>query len=80
MEYRFIDMTSQAEPLFQFIDLTIDTELASELAHLAGCVDSGLSRHVRDTGVPEPLCSWYDCESQAYTISQILLDTLFLFM
>jgi len=33
--YRFIDMTSQAEALFRFIDQTIDTELASELAFLA---------------------------------------------
>jgi len=33
--YRFIDMTPQAEALFRFIDQTIDTELASELAFLA---------------------------------------------
>ena len=33
--YRYIDMTPQAEALFQFIDQTIDTELASELAFLA---------------------------------------------
>ncbi len=33
--YRYIDMTSQAEALFRFIDQTIDTELASELAFLA---------------------------------------------
>jgi hypothetical protein len=33
--YRYMDMTSQAEALFRFIDLTIDTELAGELAFLA---------------------------------------------
>ena len=33
--YRYIDMTSQAEALFRFIDQTIDTELADELAFLA---------------------------------------------
>ncbi len=33
--YRYIDMTPQAEALFRFIDQTIDTELASELAFLA---------------------------------------------
>jgi hypothetical protein len=33
--YRTIDMTPQAEALFRFIDQTIDTELASELAFLA---------------------------------------------
>jgi len=33
--YRYIDMTPQAEALFRFIDRTIDTELASELAFLA---------------------------------------------
>jgi hypothetical protein len=33
--YRYIDMTPQAEALFRFIDKTIDTELASELAFLA---------------------------------------------
>jgi hypothetical protein len=33
--YRYIDMTPQAEALFRFIDETIDTELASELAFLA---------------------------------------------
>jgi Fic family protein len=33
--YRYIDMTSQAEALFRFIDQTIDAELASELAFLA---------------------------------------------
>jgi Fic family protein len=33
--YRFIDMTPQAEALFRFIDQTIDTEFASELAFLA---------------------------------------------
>jgi Fic family protein len=33
--YRYIDMTSQAEALFRFIDKTIKTELASELAFLA---------------------------------------------
>ncbi len=33
--YRFIDMTPQAEALFRFIDQTIDTELANELAFLA---------------------------------------------
>ncbi|MEA2082901.1 MAG: Fic family protein [Thermodesulfobacteriota bacterium] len=32
---RYIDMTSQAEALFRFIDQTIDTELADELAFLA---------------------------------------------
>ena len=33
--YRYIDMTPQAEALFGFIEKTIDTELASELAFLA---------------------------------------------
>jgi len=33
--YRFIDMTPQAEALFRFIEQTIDTELAGELAFLA---------------------------------------------
>ncbi|MBW2700857.1 MAG: Fic family protein [Deltaproteobacteria bacterium] len=33
--YRYIDMTPQVEALFQFIEKTIDTELASELAFLA---------------------------------------------
>ena len=33
--YRYIDMTLQAEALFRFIDQTIDTELASELAFSA---------------------------------------------
>jgi Fic family protein len=33
--YRYIDMTSQAEALFRFIEQTIDTELTSELAFLA---------------------------------------------
>jgi hypothetical protein len=33
--YRYIDMTPQAEALFAFIEKTIDTELASELAFLA---------------------------------------------
>ena len=33
--YRYIDMTPQAEALFRFIEQTIDTELASELAFLA---------------------------------------------
>jgi len=33
--YRYIDMTAQAEALFAFIDKTIDTELAGELAFLA---------------------------------------------
>ena len=33
--YRYIDMTSQAESLFRFIDETIETELVSELAFLA---------------------------------------------
>lgn len=33
--YRYMDMTTQAEALFRFIDLTIDTELTSELAFLA---------------------------------------------
>lgn len=32
--YRYIDMTDQAEALFRFLDLTIDTELAGELAFL----------------------------------------------
>ncbi len=33
--YRYLDMTAQAEALFHFIDLTINTELTSELAFLA---------------------------------------------
>ncbi len=33
--YRYMDMSPQAEALFRFIDQTIDTELASELAFLA---------------------------------------------
>ena len=33
--YRYIDMTSQVEALFRFIDRTIDTELADELAFRA---------------------------------------------
>jgi hypothetical protein len=33
--YRYVDMTPQAEALFRFIDKTIDTELADELAFLA---------------------------------------------
>ena len=33
--YRYIDMTPQAEALFRFIEQTIDTELAAELAFLA---------------------------------------------
>ena len=33
--YRYIDMTPQAESLFRFIEQTIDTELAGELAFLA---------------------------------------------
>jgi Fic family protein len=33
--YRYIDMTRQAEALFRFIEQTINTELASELAFLA---------------------------------------------
>jgi len=33
--YRYVDMTAQAEALFRFIDLAIDTELSSELAFLA---------------------------------------------
>jgi hypothetical protein len=33
--YRYVDMTSQAEALFRFIEQTIDTELARELAFLA---------------------------------------------
>lgn len=33
--YRYIDMTSQAEALFRFMDRTIETELAEELAFLA---------------------------------------------
>ena len=32
--YRYIDMTAQAEALFRFLDRTIDTELAGELAFL----------------------------------------------
>lgn len=35
MWYRYIDVTSQAEALFRFIEQTIDKELASELAFLA---------------------------------------------
>ena len=35
--YRYIDMPPQAEALFRFIDQTIDTELAHELAFLANC-------------------------------------------
>jgi Fic family protein len=35
MWYRYIDMTPQAEALFRFIDQTINTELADELAFLA---------------------------------------------
>jgi len=33
--YRYIDMTTQAEALFRFIEQTIDKELATELAFLA---------------------------------------------
>ncbi|MDD4019486.1 MAG: Fic family protein [Kiritimatiellae bacterium] len=33
--YRFIDMTTQAEALFRFVEQTIDTELVEELAFLA---------------------------------------------
>jgi hypothetical protein len=33
--YAYIDMTPQAEALFQFIEATIDTELAEELSFLA---------------------------------------------
>jgi hypothetical protein len=33
--YRFMDMTAQAEALFRFIEQTIDTELAAELAFIA---------------------------------------------
>jgi hypothetical protein len=33
--HRYIDMTPQAEAIFRFIELTINTELASELAFLA---------------------------------------------
>ncbi|MBT7068022.1 MAG: Fic family protein [Verrucomicrobia bacterium] len=33
--YKYTDMTPQAEALFRFIELTIDTELAEELAFLA---------------------------------------------
>ena len=33
--HRYIDMTAQAEALFRFVDRTIDTELAAELAFLA---------------------------------------------
>lgn len=32
--YRYIDMTPQAEALFQFVEQTIETELAGELAFL----------------------------------------------
>ena len=32
--YRYIDMTAQAEALFRFLDRTIDTELAGELAYV----------------------------------------------
>ena len=35
--YRYIDMTPQAEALFRFIDQTIDTELADELAFISNC-------------------------------------------
>jgi Fic family protein len=35
MWYRYIDMTPQVEALFRFIEQTIDTELADELAFLA---------------------------------------------
>ncbi|MBI5578115.1 MAG: Fic family protein [Deltaproteobacteria bacterium] len=34
--YRYIDMTAQAEALFDFIRITIDTELVEELSFLAG--------------------------------------------
>lgn len=33
--YRYLDVTKQAESLFQFIERTIDTELVKELAYLA---------------------------------------------
>ena len=33
--YRYLDMTPQAEALFRFIEQTIDTELAGELAFIA---------------------------------------------
>ncbi len=33
--YSYVDMTSQAEALFRFIEQTIDTELVEELAFLA---------------------------------------------
>jgi hypothetical protein len=33
--YRYIDMTAQVEELFQYIEKTIETELAQELAFLA---------------------------------------------
>jgi hypothetical protein len=33
--YRYIDMTSQAESLFAFVENTIDTELVAELRFLA---------------------------------------------
>ncbi|MGD8955189.1 MAG: Fic family protein [Desulfobacterales bacterium] len=33
--YRYMDMTPQAEALFRFIEQTIDTELAGELAFIA---------------------------------------------
>ena len=38
--YRYNDMTPQAEALFRFIDQTIDTELARELAFLANYDDT----------------------------------------
>ena len=33
--YRYIDMTTQAEALFSFVETTIDTELVEELTFLA---------------------------------------------
>jgi hypothetical protein len=36
--YRYMDMTPQAEALFRFIEQTIDTELAGELAFIANYV------------------------------------------
>lgn len=38
--YRYIDMTPQAEALFRFIDQTINTELADELAFLVNYDDT----------------------------------------
>ena len=35
--YRYIDMTPQTETLFRFIDQTIGTQLADELAFISNC-------------------------------------------